>query len=416
MTRNRCFLITCFLFVLSCAHPNPDLRSDVSSASTGGAVEWEAKPRSLGSGSGAQLWVRASESINMLYAAPNQEGQQDLFLATSNDVGDTFSKPIRVNSESGEVRAHGENDPQLKQGKGSEIYAVWEGGQDITFARSVNFEKSFTPPIRVNDDSEKTSHSFLTMEVAPDGTIYVAWLDGRDKKMNITGTSSLYISRSIDKGKSFEKNVKVAGNICPCCRPSLAFGSSGEVFVAWRHVFENDERIVMVASSLDGGATWNAVPVAKKGWKINGCAHSGPALGYVDGKLIVAWLTAEDGKAVLKAARSADDGKTFESLKEINGRVLDSNHPHLTVVGNEVWVVFQGRDPDVGGGWDPQKAWLTRISSAGAAIQPEPLPSTGGGVFYPRIFPGHGGRIYVSWTEMKENGASLILCRGRIRS
>ena len=414
MARNLCFLIIFSLFAFSCANSNQGLRSDVSSAKREASVEWEAKPRSLGSGSGAQLWVRASEAINMLYAAPNPEGKQDLLLVNSHDIGDTFANPIRVNLEPGEVRAHGENDPHLKQGKNSEIYALWEGGQNIKFARSVNFGKSFTPPIQVNDDGEKTSHSFSTMEVAPDGAIYAAWLDGRDKKTNAPGTSSLYIARSVDKGKSFEKNIKVAGDICPCCRPALAFGRSGEVFVAWRHVFENDERVIMVASSPDGGITWNAEPVAKKGWKLNGCAHSGPALGYLDGKLIAIWLTAEDGKPVLKAARSADNGKTFESLKEINDRVLDANHPHLAIVGSEAWVVFQGRDPDVGGGWDPQKTWLTRILSDGVAMKPEPLPSTGGGVFYPRIFPGNGGRVYVSWTEMKESGPNIILCRGRI--
>lgn len=415
MTRTPCFLFTVFLFAVSCAH-QPGADPHVSSPAAGESVGWEVKPRSLGLGNGPQLLVRASEAIVMLYAAVNQEGKQDLLLANSRDIGDTFAEPIHVNSEPGEVKAHGENDPQLKQGKGSEIYAVWEGGQDIKFARSVNFGKSFSPSIRVNDDGEKTSHSFLAMEVAPDGTIYVAWLDGRDKKANLAGTSSLYIARSTDKGKSFERNVRIAGNICPCCRPSLAFGDSGEVFVAWRHVFENDERIVMVASSLDGGTTWNAMPVAKKGWKLNGCAHSGPAIGSVGGKLLVTWLTAEDGKPVLKAVRSVDKGKTFEFLTEINGRVLDANHPHLAIVGNEAWVVFQGRDPDTGGGWDPQKTWLTRISSDGSAMKPELLPSTGGGVFYPRIFPGHGGRIYVAWTEMKESGANLVLCRGRIRN
>ncbi len=223
MTRTPRFTIILVLFILSCAHqPSSDLR--VSSGSAAGeSVGWEVKPRSLGSGNGPQLLVRASEAIVMLYAAVNQEGKQDLLLAHSRDIGDTFAEPIRVNSEPGEVRAHGENDPQLKQGKGSEIYAVWEGGQNIKFARSVNFGKSFSPAIRVNDDGEKTSHSFLTMDVAPDGVIYVAWLDGRDKGTNVSGTSSLYIARSVDKGKSFEKNIKIAGNICPCCRPSLAF-------------------------------------------------------------------------------------------------------------------------------------------------------------------------------------------------
>lgn len=413
--KNIFALIVCSLFIFSCASPNHELRSDGAIAGGPVSVDWEPKPRAIGSGSGPQLWVRASEAMIMLYSGFDKEGKQDLFLAGSHDMGDSFSKPILINTEPGEVKAHGENDPHLKKGKNSEIYTLWEGGQDLKFARSINFGKSFTEPIRINDDKEKASHSFSTMEVAPDGTIYVAWLDGRDKKTNMSGTSSLFIARSTDKGKTFERNIKVAGNICPCCRPAMTFGSAGEIFLTWRHVYENDERFIVVSSSLDGGTTWSApVQVSKKGWKLNGCAHSGPVVGYVGGKLIVVWFTAEDGKAVLKSARSADNGRTFADVELLNGRVLDANHPHLAIIGDDAWVVFQGRDPDTGGGWDPQKTWLIRVSAEGKPSTPSALPSTGGGVFYPRIFPGTGERIYVTWTEMGESGSKLVLCRGRI--
>lgn len=377
---------------------------------------WEPKPRFVAEGNDGQLGIKASEAMNLLYAAHSKTGKQDLFFSKSHNVGDTFSKPIRVNSEGGEVSVHGENGPKLRQGKGIGIFSAWEGSRDIKFARSVDFGRSFTPAIRVNDDVGKASQSFFAMEVAPDGTPFIAWLDGRDTKTDSPGTSSLYIARSLDRGATFEKNVKVAKDVCPCCRPSIAFGDGGEIFVSWRHVYEGDERKIVVASSLDGGSTWSAPkPVSVQGWIINGCAHVGPTMQYVDGKLMVVWFTGTDGKNSLKMTYSLDKGNTFEPVQEIQGPVLDANHPYMEIFGKDAWVIFQGRDPKVEGGWGREKAWLVRIPVDGPPTKPEPLPSAGGGVGYPYLFMGNAGHVYAMWTEYDEEGSHVVLCRGRIR-
>ena len=379
-------------------------------------VVWEPKPRRIAEGNDGQLSIRASESMSILYAAWSEDGKQDLQFSKSSNIGDRFSKPIRVNSKVGEVRAHGESGPKLRQGKRG-IFSAWVGNRDIKFARSMNFGKSFSPDIRVNDDTGKASQSFFIMEVAPDGTPYIAWLDGRDKKTNTPGTSSLYIARSTDNGASFEKNIRISGEICPCCRPSLTFGDKGEVFVSWRHVYEGNMRTIVVASSLDGGETWSPpVPVTEKGWKLNGCAHSGSAMKYVDGKLIVVWYTGANGKANLKMARSSDNGKSFEMVQDIQGRVGDANHPNMAIHGKEAWVIFQGRDPDLEGGWGLDKPWLVRISEDGKPSNPEPLPSSIGGVAYPYLYIGNGGRVYATWTENGDDGLHVVLCRGRLSS
>ena len=413
------------MFLYSCAKQinATDLKSSLIEKNTirpgleKASVVWELNPRSVVRGNDGQLLLRASESMNLLYAKHNKNGKQDLFLSKSKNIGDTFSNPIRVNSKIGEVSAHGENGPKLRQGKGRGIFAAWVENRDIMFARSMNFGKSFGSSLKVNNDSGKASQSFFTMEVAPDGTIFLAWLDGRDKKINASGTSSLYIARSYDNGVSFGKNIKVSGDICPCCRPAMAFGDPGQVFISWRHVFEKNERKIVIASSKDNGSTWsNIKPVTPKGWKINGCAHSGPTLNYVDRKLFVAWYTGIDSKARIKLARSLDQGETFDAMGNINGDVLDPNHPNMAKVGNEMWIIFQGRDPLNQGGWEPSKAWIVRLGKDGKIGKPEDLPTEGGGVAYPYLFSGTGGRVYAVWTETGKRGNDVVLCRGRIKS
>ena len=411
-----------FIFLTSCAGPGLDVVPDNSihtakSEENNFDVIWESVPRPIAKGNDGQLLVRTSESMNLLYATHNEKGKQNLFMANTKNIGDSFFGAVPVNLEKDEVSAHGENGPKLRSGKGRGMFAAWVGKRDIKFARSMNFGRSFNPAIQVNDDVGKASQSFFTMEVAPDGTIYVIWLDGRDKKSNKPGTTSVYLARSVNKGKSFEKNIKIAGDICPCCRTALAFGDNGEIFASWRHVYDDNERVIVVATSLDGGKTWSKpVKVSETGWKINGCAHSGPAMKYVDGKLFISWYTGKNDKASLKFAHSADNGKSFQVTKDINGPVLDANHPDIVVIGKEAWIIFQGRDPILEGGWGRDKAWLVKVSSDINISFPSPLPSTGKGVAYPYLFKGNGGRIYAMWTEIGDEGPQVMLCRGRIQS
>jgi hypothetical protein len=416
------FIFAGFIFLTSCAGPGmsvvPDNESEsANSEESNSVISWEPVPRPVAKGNDGQILVRTSESMNLLYVAHNDKGKQNLFMAKTKNIGDSFSGSIPVNSEEGEVSAHGENGPKLRNGKGRGMFAAWVGNRDIKFARSMNFGKSFNTAIRINDDEGKASQSFFTMEVAPDGTIYVIWLDGRDRKSGKPGTSSVYITRSVDQGKSFEKNIKISGDICPCCRTALAFGDNGEIFASWRHVYDDNERIIVVATSLDGGKTWSKpVKVTKTGWKINGCAHSGPAMKYASGKLFITWYTGRDDKASLKYSYSSDNGKSFEEAKNLQGETLDANHPDITVIGKEAWVIFQGRDPKQGGGWSREKAWLVQINAKAEISKPIALPSTGGGVAYPYLFKGNGGRVYAMWTEIGEEGPQIMLCRGRIQS
>lgn len=377
-------------------------------------LNWETKPEVVDKGNGLQLLLSASEGMSFVYADRKNGKGQDLYYTSSHNTGDTFSKPYRVNDMEGEVSSHGENGPLLKQGPGIGKYAVWSGGNDLKFARSMNFGRSFLPSIKVNDDTEKSYHSFQTMEVSQDGTIYVAWLDGRGKESNLPGTSSLYIARSSNQGASFEKNIKVASDVCPCCRPALTFDDSGNVYIAWRHVDKNNNRVMVVSSSDDKGQTWSEkVLVTQKGWKVNGCPHSGASMEYQGGKLFISWYSGAGNRAALKGSVSVDKGKSFQYLGEVQGKVLDANHPDIQMINGNAWIIFQGRDPESNDGWGVIRPWLIKIANDGTSSAPRQVPFLGGSVAYPYLFAGSGGRIYATWTEIGEKETKAVLCRGR---
>lgn len=401
----KAILSLLLLAALSCAAPGP----------VRGPATWEPEARAVGQGRDGQILVWPSESPSLLYAAPGEKpGAMDLIFRGSHDEAATFERPLRINPLPGEVSAHGENAPQIRIGPGTELMAAWEGRGDIRFARCVDFGRSFLPAVTVNDDGAEAYQSFFAMETGADGSLYLAWIDFRDSKTEPPGTASVYLSRSGDRGATFSKNVKVAGGVCPCCRPAIAVGPDGVVHVAWRGVLENSVRDLVMASSSDQGKTWSAAArVATDDWRLDGCPHSGPTMVVLPGGLFVAWYTGARDKARLQLARSADGGRTFGTPIPVESTLNDSNHPQLAGVGGEPWIVFQARPADGAGGWGPLKAALVRCDAEGRPGPPSILPSLGGSVAYPRLSVGNAGRLYATWTEVGKDGTQVVLCRGR---
>jgi hypothetical protein len=374
---------------------------------------FELKPRQVATGRDPMLSVRASGAVSLL-----KVDSGNLWLHTSFDGGDSFEEPVRVNNVDGEVSSHGESSPQMQVRTRSEFYCLWQtrkGGDAsaLRFARSVNWGESFQKAIDV-DPASGSSQSFFTLNVSPKGVVYAAWLDGRDRGKGRMGTSAVYIARSVDKGASFEKPVRVALDVCPCCRPSIAFSGNGATHVSWRGVLDNNVRDIFVASSTDAGATWSQpVRVAEDNWSLNGCPHSGAAMASIGKRLFVAWHTVRDNQNRLYLSYSDDGGTTFTRRADLSGNVLDPNHPFMLASADRIGLVFQGRDAGKGEGWAPVDAYYRDFGADGLLSPLERISHLEGSVSYPTLAVEEPGRLFVAWTEPAKNGKAVVMARGR---
>ena len=357
-----------------------------------------------------------------LPAVFGKEHQFGFFM--SHNEGDNFIGPIRISAPNARVTAHGEASPNLVLGP-TQIYVVWEqqnsSGTELLFTRSLSWGHSFEKPVKVTDEIKPSFNGFSSVAVAPNGDVYVVWLDGRDPQppvvgsANPGGTFGVYLARSTDQGASLGKNIRIALGACPCCRPSLAFGPHGEVFAAWRKVFPDDIRDIVVSTSHDYGMTFDApVRVATDNWKISGCPDSGPALAVHENRLYLAWLSEGGSRAGIRLSHSDDGALSFTQPIIASSEVLYPNHPALSVAADgTVLLVFQGRDPKKNEGWSPLAAYLVEASTSGSVSQPFEVPGHKGSVSYPTVSAGNGGRILVAWTEMTDAGSNVVLSRGR---
>ena len=117
--------------------------------------------------------------------------------------------------------------PGLAVGPGGEVYVTWsspkpkpEGvlfASDLYLSRSLDGGRTFEAPLRVNDD-RPISHSFENLAVAPDGTVLVAWIDSRDGARE----TATYVARVAERGSRLERVTRLeGGETCVCCRVSV---------------------------------------------------------------------------------------------------------------------------------------------------------------------------------------------------
>lgn len=383
--------------------------------------QFETEPRAvltqvgIASSDDPKLHISSSGTLYMLAVHRKREGAQ-LGLSTSHDGGDSFMPFVPISAPDAEVSSHGENSPTLAV-TGTEICVLWEqrsatGSMDLMFARSLSYGHNFEKSIRVTDKTDDSFNGFSSLAASPNGDIYAVWLDGRDQPQP-PDTFALYLAKSTDHGATFGRNVRIAVGVCPCCRPTLAFGNKGEVFVAWRKVFDGNIRDMVVATSNNGGESFaEPVRVAVDNWKIAGCPDSGPVLAQQGVRLYIAWYTEAEEKAGIRLSWSTDGAQTFTAPVIVSGNILDANHPLLsTSQDGKTLLAFIGRDPTQS--WGRQQPYLVEIKNTGDITPPISVPASQRVNSYPVVAAGTIGRVFMAWAESKEDGDSVILLRGR---
>ena len=309
----------------------------------------------------------------------------------------------------GPIEPHGEAPPKIAYGRDGALYALYVvsravpgrrfAASALRLQRSPDGGTTWEQPVTITDDSTFGSHNFHALHVAGDGKVYVSWLDGRD------GASSVYLTRSTDGARTFEPNRRVSvGEACPCCRTALASGVDGSLYVAWRTVTPGNIRDIVVARSVDGGASWStAQRVHADDWVFDACPHAGPALAVdSSGVLHVAWWTGKPGMAGVYYTRSGDGGSAFMRPFALGVAELSRPaHVQLAVSGNGRTIVAVWDD-----GTRPVPRIVLRVSRDGGTTFARALPvsASGRAAGYP-VLGLTGDSVIVAWSEQSVEDA-----------
>jgi hypothetical protein len=349
--------------------------------------------------------------------------EADVWLAHFDAEARPAGPPARVNPNAGEATAWRGDPPTVAVAADGAVYVGWTARDEsaphastLYLSASRDGGRSFGVPVKVNDDAKPGVHGMHSLAVSGDGRVYVAWLDERDiepkeadpadapSHMHTESNRVVYFASSADGGRTFSPNRRVAGEVCPCCKTSLAVGEDGRVYVAWRQVLPGNFRHIAVAASADGGQTFSpASIVSDDRWELQGCPVSGAALAAgADGRLRVLWYTAgEAGRPGLYWSESRDGGRTFSpraALAETGGR---GTPVLLKDAGGGFKALWEGSDGAI------PVTLMVGLSGDGHPSQPSVL--TGGGALPAAVET--AGRLFVAYIGGDGDGHSVWLSR-----
>jgi hypothetical protein len=304
--------------------------------------------------------------------------------------------------------------PGLAVGSSGEVYVTWSAAKpkppgvlfasDLYLSRSLDGGRTFEPPLRLNDD-RPISHSFEDLAIAPDGTVLVGWIDSRDGP----GRTATYVARLTDRGSRIQRVSRLdGGETCVCCRVSVAAGAGDRAAVLWRKVFPGDLRDMVVSRSSDGGKTFASAEVVHADrWKITACPHRGGQVALDGrGRLYATWYT--EGSAgrpdVLFAV--APDGHRFGTPRRV--QTATSSLPDQPRLALDV----RGRGALV---WEDSTAvrrriLLRSIAPGGRTLGPVRTLSTAVKAWAPAAIAVPGG-VLVAWHEEQFPATRTIVMR-----
>ncbi len=276
-----------------------------------------------------------------------------VFLTTSSDRGRTFSAPRPVlGPKNFQVRMV--LDPDV--GSRGRLHLVWLqvtgdlalGGlpptdNPLLAAHSDDGGKTFSEPVRVNDVQRPLSVA-PAVAVGTDHALHVLYYDLQQDRVDYqglegptwSGTWSLVLASSTDRGESFGPGVVVDDQIVPPERvmliftmapPALVADRSDRLYAAWTDG-RNGDWDVLVRRSVDAGRTWDQ-PVIANGQAGDGRHQYLPRLAVSPGgRLDAVFYDRREDPANLRNNVSytslSEDGRRFGPVSKLTA---ESSNP-----------------------------------------------------------------------------------------
>ena len=364
-----------------------------------------------GNPSGPYLVTSKTNKVLMSWTEENRDGEgRNVLIATVTSDGRLLDEIRQMNQEPSGSRG-GEHKAKFTLAEDDAVSAIFVAFAQVYKHRVLKSAFAddggpFSSDLTLNDDRREVSRAnFTAIGTAPDGKIYVAWLDGR----NDLEAKEVFMTVSEDGGRSFSKNYPISALACPCCRPNIDFLDGGKTMVVTYRdngspsadgEVDNVRNHLMI-HSYDGGQTFSdPVVISDDGWTFARCPHAGISIDVDSRNRIHAiWWTGgrTPDEAGIYYTYSQDGGKSFAPRQFIADvpadRVL---HTEVTVDKNDtVYVAWEGVRED------KSHIFLAHLSAGEGAWSP--IYQVSGGTwntFYP-ILTTDDKSLYVSWTERK---------------
>ncbi|MGJ5178944.1 sialidase family protein [Bradyrhizobium oligotrophicum] len=281
-------------------------------------------------------------------------------VASSTDTGGSYSAAVPVTTQRLDLDWGPDARPKLVVDRKGGIAVAFSTFRDqafngqVFYARSGDGGSSFAPiqPITSSNESQR----FEALALDEDGSIFVAWLDKRNRVPareagRAYDGAGLFFSSSHDGGITYAEASLAQDNTCECCRLGVAFAGPGRPVVVFRNIFEGGIRDHAVVTFDGLAAPGRVYRVSTDDWQIKACPHHGPSLSVAPtGTYHVAWFTNGRARKGLFYAHSRDGGRTFSEPMAIGQADRNPTRPYVlstNAVTSLAWKEFDGERTSV---------------------------------------------------------------------
>ena len=214
-----------------------------------------------------------------------------IWFTSSTDGGKSFSNPKKIAEIDGLALGMRRGPRIVASENIVTVTAISHKEGILSSWHSSDGGASWSGPVAVNEIPTSAREGMHGLAGDGNGSVYVVWLDLRNKKTELWG------AKSIDGGKSWGENVQIYKSpdqtICECCHPSVIFTPKGQLIAMWRNWLDGS-RDIYRSLSTDGGKTFGAAAKLGTGtWPLNGCPMDGGSLAASDGETAYVWRRAQ---------------------------------------------------------------------------------------------------------------------------
>ena len=403
--------------------------------------------------------ARAADGRLLLAWTNSQPGRRHILQFSSWHPGDLRWQSAPVTIAIGHsMFVNWADTPHITATADGTLWAHWlQKNGDAPYAYDVAMSNSrdggmrWSTPFSPHDDGTASEHGFVSLWPQSQDSIGIAWLDGRntaaataDADAGADAAATAGATAGVDPAHGADAHAGGAGDatggagesghahgpdgaaamtlraatygptlrrgldaeidasVCDCCQTSVAMTARGPL-LAYRGRTADEVRDVM-ATRLDGEAWTTPARVHADNWTMPACPVNGPAVAAEGESAVVAWYTAPDDVAQVRAAYSVDAGTTFAAPVELDRGEAVQGRVDVALGDGQAWLLWLREDGD------GQSLWLSRRSPDLATeyqrLQVAKVEGRGRGTGFPQMQVANGV-AHVVWTDVIDGVAQL---------
>jgi len=253
----RKILIGCVILCAVTSLANAEINFDLIQTPNGGI-----QPRAV---------LDEQGTIHLIYYKPAGR-MGNLFYVTRSSTASTWTDPVNVNTEPGNVVPNGSiGVAHMALGKKGRVHVSWFDmhGAKYWYTRSNDDNTAFEPQRNLVKRYNKGIEASGALAADEKGNVYMFWHAG---DFSNEANRRIFMTHSTNDGESFSAerraNPDRTGS-CACCGLSAIADQKGTVYVSYRAAGDNIHRDMTLLKSTDFGKTFESDKIHK--WQLPAC-------------------------------------------------------------------------------------------------------------------------------------------------